>query len=149
MKTRNHITAFYVEALLLIVVFIGIIMVLTGVFGQGIMRSSDAKALTESVILAENAAEMAAASDSGEELLTRMNENNNARTLTDGVYTVEARYNEDLEADENGKYIVDISWEPEGDEGGLVKNLILVSLEGGDEPVYTLESAVYVKEGRS
>ncbi len=148
MKTRNHITAFYVEALLLIVVFIGIIMVLTGVFGQGIMRSSEAKALTESVILAENAAEMAAASDSGEELLTRMNENNNARTLTDGVYTVEARYNEDLEADENGKYIVDISWEPEGDGGGLVKNQILVSLEGGDEPVYTLESAVYVKEGR-
>ncbi len=111
------------------------------------MRSGDAKALTESVILAENAAEMASCSETGEELLARMNENDNARELTDGAYTVEARYNDDLMADPEGRYIVDISWEP--DDTGLVKNTVLVSLEGAEEPVYTLESSVYVKEGRS
>ena len=39
MKRNGHITAFYLETLLLIVVFIGIILVLTQVFGLGRVQS--------------------------------------------------------------------------------------------------------------
>lgn len=147
MNKRHQITAFYVEALLLIVVFICIILVLTRVFGAGLIKSGEAKALTESVILAQNVQEMAAASESEEELLGRLNENDNAMALQDGEYSMEARYNEDLKADKDGRYIVDIDWEPDG--SGLVKSTVYVSLEGGSEPVYTLESEIYIKEGRS
>ena len=46
MKKQEHITAFYVETLLLILVFIAIILVLTHVFGLGKVQSSRAKLLT-------------------------------------------------------------------------------------------------------
>ena len=147
MKNRSHITAFYAEALILIVVFIGIILVLTNVFGAGLTRSTEARALTDSVVLAQNAAEIASASSSGEELYERLNENDNAAVLNELTYTVEARYNDGLEADKDGRYILKISWE-EGDSEGLFLNSIEVRVEGSEEPVYTLDSAVYVKEER-
>ena len=46
MKKNGHITAFYLETLLLIVVFIGINLILTQVFGLGRVQSVEAKRLT-------------------------------------------------------------------------------------------------------
>ena len=150
MKSRNHITAFYLEALLLIAVFICIILVLTNVFGAGIIKSGDAEALTGSVTLAQNACEMASASSDGDELYGWLNEEENARILEGDVFKVEARYDEELSPDKDGKYILEISWEPEdGDREGLVRNKVSVRLDGFDEPVYSLETAVYLKEVRS
>ena len=57
MKKNGHITGFYLETLLLIVVFIAIILVLTQVFGLAQVQSVRAKQLTEAVTLAGNAAE--------------------------------------------------------------------------------------------
>ena len=61
MKKNGHITAFYLETLLLIVVFIGIILILTQVFGLGRVQSVEAGRLTDAVILAQNAAEAVSA----------------------------------------------------------------------------------------
>ena len=44
---KNHITAFYVETLLLILVFITIILVLTHVFGLGRAQSAAARELND------------------------------------------------------------------------------------------------------
>ena len=57
MKKNGPITAFYLETLLLIVVFIGIILVLTQVFGLSRTQSREARRLTDAVILAQNGAE--------------------------------------------------------------------------------------------
>ena len=42
MRRHEHITAFYIETLLLIVVFVSIILVLTGVFGLSRRRRGKA-----------------------------------------------------------------------------------------------------------
>ena len=51
MKRNHAVTAFYLETLLLIVVFLGIILVLTQVFGLARIQSASARQLTEAVTL--------------------------------------------------------------------------------------------------
>ena len=127
---KKHITAFYLETLLMIVVFIAIILVLTNFFSDARIQSVQASHLTEAVVLAENAAEAVAASDSLEMVQSLLNEegtiNENGDVLTvlhDG-------------------YQVDITWEP---DGKLVESRITVSRN--EDEIYTLETAVYVQEG--
>ena len=59
MKKHSHITGFYLETLMLIVVFVLIILVLTQVFGLAQMQSTRAKHLNGAVVLAQTAAEAA------------------------------------------------------------------------------------------
>ena len=68
MKKNGQITAFYIEALLLIVVFLAIILVLTQVFGLARQQSIAAGQLTDAVTLAGNAAEAVSASADPDEL---------------------------------------------------------------------------------
>ena len=90
MKRKQHITAFYLETLLMIVVFISIILVLTRVFGSARVQSVEAKRLTAAVTLAQNTAEAASASGSPQDLLDLLNEKNNAilQTADDTEETV-------------------------------------------------------------
>ena len=68
MKKKQHITAFYLEALMMIVVFISIILVLTQVFGSARSQSAGARRLTEAVTLAQNTAEAVSASSPPQDL---------------------------------------------------------------------------------
>ena len=90
MKRKQHITAFYLETLLMIVVFISIILVLTRVFGRARLQSVEAKRLTAAVTLAQNTAEAVSASGSPQDLLDLLNEKNNAilQTADDTEETV-------------------------------------------------------------
>ena len=90
MKRKQHITAFYLETLLMIVVFISIILVLTRVFGRARLQSVEAKRLTAGVTLAQNTAEAVSASGSPQDLLDLLNEKNNAilQTADDTEETV-------------------------------------------------------------
>lgn len=90
MKRKQHITAFYLETLLMIVVFISIILVLTRVFGSARLQSVEAKRLTAAVTLAQNTAEAVSASGSPQDLLDLLNEKNNAilQTADDTEETV-------------------------------------------------------------
>ena len=142
MKKNGHITGFYLETLLLIVVFIAIILVLTQVFG--LVQSVRAKQLTEAVTLAGNAAEAVSASHSPEDLLTLLNENENAALLP-GSAGVTASYGSDLSPDPAGNYRVEASWLPEQtDTGRMVRSVILVRFGADEEPVYELETAVFL-----
>ncbi len=150
MNEKQHITAFYLEALLMILVFVGTILILTGIFGAGKAQSSEAKMTTNAVCLAENAAEAAAAARSPEELLQLMNETGNAVITPEGL--VRACYTTDMAPDPEGNFVVEVTWEPEeaaspGAEsaGTLVRNGITVRYEGRGEPVYTLRTAVYLQ----
>ena len=64
---RKHITSFYMETLLLILVFVAVILILTQVFGAARVSGTAAADLTRAVRLAANAAEAVSASDRSEE----------------------------------------------------------------------------------
>ena len=150
MKRNHAVTAFYLETLLLIVVFLGIILVLTQVFGLARIQSASARQLTEAVTLAENAAEAVSCSASPEALLELLNEQNNAVLLPDGN-GVTARYREGLQPDAAGSYRVEVSWEPDEpgtlSSGGLVRSTICVRFGEAAREVYRLETAAWKEAG--
>ena len=146
MRRHEHITAFYIETLLLIVVFVSIILVLTGVFGLSRRRSSEAKLLTNAVTLSQNAAEALAAADSQASLLALLDEKNNAVPMP-GTAGVMAFYDADMRPDPKGALRLDVTWLPEDTETGtLVRSVIQARYNGGEEPVYELKTAVYLRE---
>ncbi|MBO5638961.1 MAG: hypothetical protein J5916_03545 [Oscillospiraceae bacterium] len=140
MKKHSHITGFYLETLMLIVVFVLIILVLTQVFGLAQMQSTRAKQLNGAVILAQNALEAVSASETPEDLLTLLNDNDNAVLMADTA-GVTACYDSDLNPDAEGSYRVDVTWLPEETENGiLVHSVAEVRCDDAEAPVYRLET---------
>ena len=140
MKKHSHITGFYLETLMLIVVFLVIILVLTQVFGLAQMQSTKAKRLTGAVILAQNAAEAVSASRTPEDLLTLLNDDDNAFPMPDTA-GVTARYDSDLNPDAKGIYRVDVTWLPEeAGDGTMIRSVAEVRCDESEEPVYRLET---------
>ena len=141
---KHQITAFYLETLLLIAVFIAIILVLTQLFGASRAQSRDAVRLTNAVILAENAAEAVSASRSPEEVARLLDEGGNTR-LENG--TVEAGYRTDMtpDAGDSPALRVTVTWEPSPDDPGLVMSRIRVTGSPGGE-IYFLQTAVSPEE---
>ena len=137
MNTRQaHNTAFYIETLLMIVAFVAVILVLTRAFGEARRESARARELTDAVILAQNAAEAVSASEDLEDL-ARLLGNTQKTEVREGK----------LLADSDDGYITEVSWEPSGDETGtLVSSTIAVRLAGSDDPIYELDTAVFLRE---
>ena len=147
MKKKQHTTAFYLETLLMILVFVAIILVLTRVFALGRNQSAKAETLTNAVTLAANAAEAVSASRTPEELAERLGES--ARVGGQGVI---AGYRADMSPDtsylpgEASPLQLDITWEPSKEDRRFVNSTITVYASGSEHPVYVLETAVFVKE---
>ena len=140
MKKHSHITGFYVETLMMIVVFLLIILLLTQVFGLAQMQSTKAKRLNGAVLLAQNAAEAVAASETAEDLLALLNENDNAFPMTDTA-GVTACYDIELNPDAGGIYRLDVTWLPEKTENGtMVRSVAEVRCDEAEAPVYRLET---------
>ena len=146
MKKHRYITAFYLETLLLILVFVIMILMLTRVFGVSRSMTADAELLSNSVCLAQNAAEAVSASDSLEAVSRLLDEGGNT-SASDG--TVDAFYNRDMTprpVKEIGAPLrVQITWEPEPGDGNLVHSVITVYGRGRKVPVYQLATAVYLE----
>lgn len=142
MKNKQGITAFYLEMLVLIVVFAGVILTLTRIFVLSKEESRQAQVLTRAVRLAENAAELVGAARSQEELLAMLDENENAGPLDEG--SLRARYDEDMSPKKSGEFWVDLTWE---ESQGLVESDITVYWMYGGEPVYTLHTAAFIGGG--
>jgi len=123
MKGEQHITSFYVEALLLIAAFIGILLALTRVFGLSRNESLRAKLLTNAVTLAENAADAFMAEET---------EPRGAR---------EDRFTADMAPDPAGVLAVRVAWQR---EEGLLRGTVTV--QRGAETLYTLPLCKYVGE---
>ena len=144
MKTHRQVTAFYIETLLLVLVFVGIILVLTGVFSLAKRESREAELLSDAVTLSQNAAEAVSAADSEEELLTLLNRNGNAALGPEGV---SACYDTQMRPDPSGALWVGVTWQPESTEGGvLVRSRITVTCQGRAEPIYALDTASFIGE---
>ena len=146
MKKDSSVTAFYLEALLLIVLFVAMILLLTQVFGFAQTKSEQAKELTDAVFLAGNAAEAVSASSSAEELLQILNTADNAALLSDAA-GVTAKYGRNAEPDGQGCYRVDVSWLPEKTKTGtMVNSVIQVRCGEAEAPIYQLETKVFLRE---
>ena len=144
MKKRQT-TTFYIETLVLVAILIVVILVLTRVFGMGRARSQEARTLTCAVSLAQNAAEAVSSSDSPQALAQLLNDNDNAGYAEDTGVT--ARYDPEMQPDPDGVFCVQISWEPEEMMSGtLVNSTITVLHDQEPEPVYSIDTAVYLNE---
>lgn len=154
-KRKCHITAFYIETLILAAVFTMVILVLTRVFAWSGQLGKRAEILTSAVHLAENAAEAVAASDSLEDVKALLDENGNAQILGEETgeegRILRIRYDETGNPAPEGGLWVEVAWKPAGArtasglEAGLAECTVQVFWSGAAEPVYDLETAVYVR----
>ena len=140
MKKNGPITAFYLETLLLIVVFIGIILVLTQVFGLSRTQSREARRLTDAVILAQNGAEAVSAKSPQEAAALLAQETGTWGTAVKGNGFL-VRFDRSLRPDPEGNYTVLVSWDDEGD--GFVRSQINVFYGAERNPLYTLGTAAF------
>jgi len=143
---RRH-TAFYMSTLFLLLLFMGVLAVLTGVFSQAQKKSAEAKQLTAATELARNAAEAVADAGSRADLLTLLQESGNA--AMDGE-TVCASYDEELRPSAAGIYRVSITYEPTARIGGtLVNSTVTVRMGENPEAICSLSTAVYIRGERA
>ena len=164
MKNRHeHVTAFYIETLALILSVVLVILVLTHVFGMGKLESAKAGELTDAVRLAQNAAEAFAAAAGPAELGRLLDEGGNVNVasassqypLPDGdrlPALIFASYDRDLKGcpEEQAVYRVVIKWEAETPKPDTLANGAISVYRAGEsegDPIYTLETAVYLQEG--
>ena len=137
MKSKRT-TAFYLETLLLIVVFLIVILVLTRTFGNARRESASARELTNAVLTAQNAAEAVSAPKDIESLSSLLGSEGPARVSEGKVLA------------ERGDYRLEVTWEPEQQPGGsLVSSRITVFLGDGGKAIYELDTAVFLQEERA
>ncbi len=134
---KKHITAFYIETLVLIVVFVSIILVLTHVFGLARTQSVEAKVLTNAVCIAQNAAEAFSASEGPEELAALLDEGGNTALFYESV---SARYNLDMTPNPEGVLSLTVTYRS---AGPLLESDISVVRLDTEETVYALETSVF------
>ncbi len=137
MRDKHRITVFYIEMLLLVAVFTGVILVLSNVFARAKEQSSNAKSLNGAVQLAENAAEIVGGTDDHSEMVDLLGGDNNAACHLESQKLL-ARYNGDMEPDPDGGFLVVITWE---DIEGLTNYDITVTWR--EDPIYELETSVF------
>ena len=131
-------TAFYVETLLMVVLMLIVSLLIMRVYGAARRDSQKAQQLTNAVMLAENTAEYAAASDGPEALCGLLG---GQMSGSGAAYEITAYYNEDMLPAEGGDYLVCVSWTQQDD---LAEVAIRVCLQ--DEEIYSLDTAVYTGE---
>ncbi len=122
---KKHITAFYLETLALVLAFLGVLLVLTQVFGAARAQSEQAGRLTEAVGIAERAAEAVAAADSLEDVRALLGGDGNTFSIQNNCLTMEAK---DLR--------LVVTWEP---DSALVRSRIAVYWNGAE--LYSLQTA--------
>ena len=144
---QNSMTILFIETLTLLVIFTIVIIALMKGFLFAGKLSREADSLSKAVHLAENAAEMVSASESGETLLSLLNENGNAYVLkqTDDICIYRAAYDTDMNPASGGTFYADVSWKPGQD--GLVKSTVAVYRNNEKEPIYSLDLTVYINAG--
>ena len=141
---RKHITSFYVETLILILVFVAVILTLTQVFGLAKKQSEEAKLLTSAVTLAQNAAEAFSSAESEEKLLALLDEGGNA-VLENG--TVTASYDADMTPDPDGVLMVEVERRAEGISAPwYAKGAIRVVRRDTGGEIYSIETAATFME---
>ncbi len=139
MKQNRHFS-FYMEVMIMLVVFIAVIVNLSRVFTLSRRQSWQARQLSDAVILASSGAEICASCRSEEELLELLQDAGAKRS--DAGIT--ASFNDRFEMDPSGEMIMEIGWLPEGEK--FVETPISISCNGTE--IYTLNTGHYLGGGQ-
>jgi len=165
MNEHRSMTPFYLETVLIGIIFVLVISVLAQAFSQARIETQQAEKLTNAVCLAQNAAEAVGAADSKEALAQLLSENGNTelRENEPGQAAVYAFYNSDMQPvtkeeaslivarhdDEESVLLVRTTWEPsESDTGTFVNSDIAVYCDASTKPLYTLHTGAYLKKDK-
>lgn len=157
MNKQRHMTAFYLETVLMMIIFAIVIAILAQVFSLAKTQSGEAERMTHAVCLAQNAAEAVAAADSKDTLLRLLEEDGNASldAKDGGAAVLTAYYDADMhpltaaeaEADEEALR-VETTWNPDASGTGIfVSSDISVFPAASETQVYTLNTGIYLREG--
>ena len=143
---KKHITAFYLETLVMIAVFICTILILSHIFGIARSRSAEAKMLTSSVTLVQNTAEAMASAATPEGLMALVSEGDNAGFEdVGGGRALVLRYDADMTPNPEGELSITVRWRG---ENGLVYGDISASETATQREIYAVTTAVYTGEVR-
>ena len=146
-RKRSHSTAFYLETLLMILVFVTVILLLTQVFGASMRLSRDADVRTTAVTLSESVDQACLATVDDAELLAILTGNGTGYGSVTGKGSLEVYFGEDLKPSAKGPYKVTIERDlTKGVRGTYAETVITVYHESSDEPVLETNTAEYVKE---
>lgn len=153
MRRERTMTAFYLETVLMAIIFVLVIVILSQVLGISKMQSRQASQLTNAVCLAQNAAEAVAASDSEQALLSLLSEEG-AASLDQGKdgAVLTAYYDSKMQplqeaeaAADEGSLRLEATWVPEtSGQGTFVTSDISIYAGSGSNPVYTLNTGKYL-----
>lgn len=129
MRDKRHFTSFYVETLILVLVFMLIILVLTRVFGAARTMSADAADLSQAVRIAENIAESVSSRNNGD-----------VNPLSSAYVTPlpqSQRYDDTMRPAADGEYLAEVSYEYDG-----MVTVCHIEISRGGRSIYTLDTAV-------
>ena len=156
MNKERSMTAFYLETLLMVLIFVLVIVIISQVLGLAKEKSREANQLNSAVCIALNAAEAVEAADSSKDLRKLLDETGSADvTRQDGAPTISIWYDHSMQplTEEEASAADDalrmeVTWEPEKQKTGtFVRSQIRVYAKaGGAEPVYTLDAGSYRRE---
>ena len=132
---RKNITAFYVETLILIIAFVAVILLITSVFGKAKTESTNAKVLTSSVCIAENAAEVFSARPDIEGIAGILGKGN---VIEKSDTKLVLGYDSDMREDPDGVLNLNIQLSEKNDLSYC--DICVINGETG-ETVYTLKTA--------
>ena len=144
MREKNYSRIFYVETFILLFFFLAVIVIISRVLVGARAESIHARDLTNAVILAEDAAEIAGASSDPEEICALFGTSGSGDSEAEATLpmSLELRCGEDLVYAVDGRYLVAVTWDREAHAAGdLVTAQIRVSLFESGEELYTLDTA--------
>lgn len=141
---KRHMSNFYIETLILVVIFIAVILMLTKVFALSRRMSIRAGLLTKAVHLAENAAEAVAASQGPKTLQELLEESGNTRLSEEGEGAVlDVWYDGEMNPVRDGGFRVEITWKEEQNRPDFASGTVCVYWLEEEEPIYSLETGIY------
>lgn len=144
MKKRGEITAFYVETLVMIVVMIGILLVLTRIFGIARGESVRAKHLSEAVTIAQNIEE-SLQMDTSEKLPEGTLPLRDIEEKREGTSEQYSGYYDWTDTDSTTARVYRVEITRQWLSDTLAKDTIAVSAEDGGEAIYTLQARSYLR----
>ena len=152
-KGKTYLTAFYVETLLMILIFVSVLLVLSRVFAAAGNARLQAQRLNHAVYLAENAEAAVLAAGSPEELAELLSAAEPKTTaVTDNPQTPELYYDaKEPFAGESGRlpYHVHVRINRTAAREDIIPCEIDVYYDTDEVPLYSLQSAMRGKEAGS
>ena len=142
MRRSRGGAAFYVETLLLVLFLLASLTVLVQILGAAKRTSREARELSTAVSIAQNAAELFAASGSREDFAALLGAEKTARGTLRAAYDVQGGWTED---ETQGAYVLEAVLDETPRQAGEMRTAhFVVTAADGDTVLYELDTQKYI-----